>query len=84
MSEPDSIRRCTVADLYDLDGPFMMRISEDSDSPWKLVKTHTLGFWTDRQSGARIDYCTIKFHDDAAERVVNPDEEIEIGLRRSA
>jgi hypothetical protein len=82
MSDPDWVSRCTVADLYKIDGPFMMRTSEDSDSPWRTVSTHRLGFWTDRESGARVDYLTVEFHDDVAERVLNPDEEIEVGLIR--
>jgi hypothetical protein len=60
----------------------MLRTSDDESSPWRYVKTRRHGFWTDRESGTRFYYVTIKFHQDHTERMLNETDEIEVGFVR--
>lgn len=82
-TEPDWTRRCKPFDLDELHGaPYMLRASDDPDSPWRSVKTRREGFWTDRETGARFEYVSFDFWHDDTERLVNIDDEIEVGLVR--
>lgn len=82
-SEPDWIRWAKVTDLEDLRGdPYMLRLTDDPSSPWRHVKTCTHGMWTDERSGARKYYMTVAFHNEDAERVLNMDDDVELGLIR--
>jgi hypothetical protein len=60
----------------------MLRTSDDSTSPWRAVKTRHQGFWTDEETGSRLYYVTVEFHDDDSQRVLNDTDEIEVGLLR--
>jgi hypothetical protein len=58
MVQPDWTRTCKGFQLNEIQPgqPYMLRVSDDSDSPWRMVKTRTRGFWTDPDTGARVEY----------------------------
>jgi hypothetical protein len=84
MPDPDWTRTCLVSDLNELqDGqPYMLRTSDEPTSPWRSVKTRNQGWWKDQDTGTVVTYITVEFHDDDAERLLNRDDEIEVGLIR--
>ena len=82
-SKPDWTRPCKVSDLDDIRGEqYMLRTSDDSTSPWRSVKTRNEGWWTDPDTGTQVEYMTVEFYDDDSQRILNYDDEIEVGLIR--
>ncbi|WP_156409463.1 hypothetical protein [Mycobacterium sp. Root265] len=82
--EPDWTARCFVHELDEIGpgNPYMLRTSDDSASPWRMVKSRHQGWWTDEQTGVQFEYTTVEFHRDEAQRILNHTDEIEVGLIR--
>jgi hypothetical protein len=71
MTEPDWTERCKVRDLPGSN--YMLRASDEPDSPWKLVTSNTYQSWAD------VPACiTITFDDGTERNFLNFDEEVEI------
>jgi hypothetical protein len=81
---PDWTRRCKVSNLDEIPpgSPYMLRTSDDPASQWRSVRERTRGFWTDEVTGDRFHYLTVRFHDADDERLLNDDDEIEVGFIR--
>jgi len=81
-SEPDWTRRCKGSDLPKITGtPYMLRESEESDSPWRHVATtHWEGF-TDKETSLSFSGMSIDF-DGGGTRVINESDDIEAGFIR--
>lgn len=83
---PDWTRTCTGRDLDEIQPgqSYMLRLSDEPDSPWRHVKGRRQGNWIDKDTGQSIEYMTVSFHNDDSERVLNETDEIEVGLFRPA
>jgi hypothetical protein len=72
-TEPDWTEQCTVRKLAGSN--YMLRASDEPDSPWKLVTGKTYEAWED------VPACvTVTFEDGTVRYFLNFDEEVEIGL----
>jgi hypothetical protein len=71
MTEPDWTEWCRVADLPG--NNYMLRVSDEPDSPWKLVTDKVIEYWEDA-----FPCMTLTFEDGTLRRFLNFDEEVKI------
>ncbi|BBY88461.1 hypothetical protein [Mycolicibacterium tokaiense] len=91
-TEPDWIRWCKVRDLDSIQGQtYMLRESQAPSSPWRNVATRSEKFWQEELPAETEDgpsrvvsfeVMTVAFHGVDAERVLNFDDDVEVGLIR--
>jgi hypothetical protein len=68
-TEPDWTRLCKGSDLKELRGkPYVLRETEDPDSPWRSVATRHEGMFRDPGTRTPFYYMTIEFYDGDAVR----------------
>lgn len=80
--EPDWTRRCKGSHLPDLRGvPYMLRESENPNSPWRHVAATHQEFFSDRETSLSFSGMSIEFHGGGT-RVINKSDDIEAGFIR--
>jgi hypothetical protein len=66
-TEPDWTRLCKGSDLKELRGePYVLRETEDPDSPWRSMATRHEGMFRDPETRTPFYYMTIEFYGGAA------------------
>lgn len=82
-TEPDWTRQCKGSDVARLSGvPYVLRESEDPDSPWRHVESWNWeGFTDHKQTGLSFSGMSIEFYGGGT-RVINESDDIEAGFMR--
>ena len=62
-TEPDWTRLCKGSDLKELRGePYVLRETEDPDSPWRSMATRHEGMFRDPETRTPFYYMSIEFY----------------------
>jgi hypothetical protein len=81
-SVPDWTRVCKGSDLAEIRGfPYILRESEDSESPWRSVAGTHDRMSSDPELGVRVEYMTVDFYS-GGQREISAADDVEVGLLR--